>query len=153
MENKNFKKLFSNIARASGFEEAFSGWFKESNECIVSLGLQKSNYGNYYYLNIKIYVNGVFDRNYMKSKELVNKEIGNIFRRQPKEYEIVLNLETQMEDDERKQRLESLFSKFLVPFTNKALTRLGIKELAQNNEIALLPAVKKELNEKMGLAI
>jgi len=80
-------------------------------------------------------------------------DTGDVFRRQPKEYELIFDLETPMEENERKQKLESFFGEFLVPFTNKALTRLGIKELAQNNEIALLPAVKKELNERMGLAI
>jgi len=49
MENKEFKKLFDIIARNHGFESAFGGWFKESNECIVVLDLQKSNFGNYYY--------------------------------------------------------------------------------------------------------
>jgi len=152
MDSTVFKKLFSEIAKKSGFEPAFGGCFKESTECIICLILQKSRFSNYYYLNIKIYINGLFGNRYSKNKRLMN-DTGDVFRRQPKEYELIFDLETPMEENERKQKLESFFGEFLVPFTNKALTRLGIKELAQNNEIALLPAVKKELNERMGLAI
>lgn len=145
MENKDFKKLFGSIANEFGFESAFDGWFKESEECIMALGLQKSGYGNYYYLNIKIYIQGVFGKNYIKSKDLVKKNVGNIFRRQPKEYQAALNLEDSIGDDKRKQELQKLFSNFLVPFSEKALTKSGIRTLFESGEISLLPAVKEEL--------
>jgi hypothetical protein len=50
-----------------------------------------------------------------------------------------------MDDVKRKERVENLFSGFIVPFTNKALTRTGIKELVEQEKILLLPAVKEEL--------
>jgi len=58
MDNKEFKKVFGDIAKVNGFDRAFGGWFKESSECILVLELQKSNYGDYYYLNIKIFCPG-----------------------------------------------------------------------------------------------
>ena len=82
MQNKEFKKIFDLVAQNNGFEKAFGGWFRESNECIVSLDLQKSNFSNLYYLNIKIFVNGMFGHCYSKSKALI-KDTGNIFRREP----------------------------------------------------------------------
>ena len=145
MENKDFKKLFNDVARSHGFESAFSGWFKESNECIVVLDLQKSGYGNYYELNIKTYIQGVFGRHYYKCKDLVKKEIGNIFLRQPKEYNDVLDLDSPMDYNFRRGRLEELFTNYIVPDTNKTLTRKGIIELSLKDADFLLPAVKKEL--------
>lgn len=35
-----FKKELDVIAQKNGFESALGGWFKESRECIVSIGLQ-----------------------------------------------------------------------------------------------------------------
>lgn len=145
MDSKEFKNIFDQTAQRNGFEKAFGGWFNESPECIVVLDLQKSNYGDYYELNIKIFVQGMFGNNYTKSKDLVKKHTGDIFTRQPNNYKDVLDFDTSMDDVKRKERLESLFSEFIIPFTNKALTRAGIKELAEQEKIFLLPAVKEEL--------
>jgi hypothetical protein len=144
MEKKEFKKTFGEIAQKNGFEFAFGGWFKQSNECIITLELQKSNFSDSYYLNIKIFVQGSFGQHYNKSANLL-KDMGDFFRRQPKEYEDALNFDVAMDDKTRIQKFESLFANFLIPFGNKALTRDGIKELISQGEIALLPAVKKEL--------
>jgi hypothetical protein len=144
MNTIEFKKLFGNFAQINGFEFAFKGWFKQSKECIMVLDLQKSSYGSNYYLNIKIYVQGTFGQNYHKSAELL-KNVGDFFRRQPKEYEEIFNLENNIDDVSRKVKLESFFTSFLNPFTEKGLTKQGIKELIQQGELALLPAVKSEL--------
>ena len=50
-----------------------------------------------------------------------------------------------MNDEERNTDLIKLFSDFIVPFTDKALLKSGIKELAEKGEITLLPAVREEL--------
>jgi hypothetical protein len=49
-----------------------------------------------------------------------------------------------METETRKDRLEKLFNKFILPETNQTLSRAGIIELAGNGAF-ILPAVKKEL--------
>jgi len=46
---------------------------------------------------------------------------------------------------DRKARLETLFSDFVVPITNGVLTKKGIEKLAQEGKIILLPAVKEEI--------
>lgn len=147
MENKIFKEKFNDIAKFYGFESMFGGWFKESAECIFVVELMKSNFGNYYQLNIKIFVNGVFGKFYKKNKDLVKKEIGNIFIGEPREFKMALDLENLMDIKEREQKLHSLFKDFLIPFSEKALTKDGINELAEKGEIDLLPAVKEELEK------
>jgi len=145
MDSKEFKNLFDEVAKANSFEKAFGGWFRESYECIAVLDLQKSNFGDYYELNVKIFVQGMFGNNYVKGKDLVKKHTGDIFTRQPNNYKDVLDFDTSMDDVKRKEKVENLFSEFIVPFTNKALSRLGLKELAKQEKIFLLPAVKEEL--------
>jgi hypothetical protein len=145
MDSKEFKKVFGEIAKTNGFESAFGGWFKESPECIAVLELQKSNFGNYYQLNIKIYVQGMFSRTYNKNKDLVKKDVGHIRNGEPPEYKSVFDFDEPMDDGKRREKLEKLFSEFITPFTNKALSKFGIKELADKGIITLLPAVQKEL--------
>ena len=145
MGNKEFKKMFDTVAMLNGFESAFGGWFKDSAESIVVLDLQKSSFGNYYEMNIKIYIQGIFGNRYFRNKDLVKKDTGDIFRRQPLEYKSVFDFDESMDDDKRKEKLEKLFSEFIVPFTDKILSKSGIKKLAEKGEITLLPAVKEEL--------
>jgi len=145
MEVNVFKTIFNEAAKSYGFESAFGGWFKESNESIVVLNLQKSNFGNYYDINLKIYIQGMFGNIYIRNKDLVKKDTGDVFRRQPPEYKDVLNLDNLVRDETRKNILNDLFAKFIVPFTDKALSKSGIRELAAKEEIALLPAIKEQL--------
>jgi len=148
MDTKEFRTLFDNVAQSHGFELAFGRWVKESPECIVTLDLQKSNFSRIYYLNISVFIQGVLEKHYIKSKELY-RNLGDAFRRQPKEYDNVLDLDAQMEEIERRQTLNALFKDFLVPFSTKALTRSGLKELVEHGELSSFTmgkGVKEELN-------
>jgi hypothetical protein len=145
MNSNEYKILFGSVAKRNGFEKAFGGWFKKSQECIAVLDLQKSNYGDYYKLNIKIYIQGLFGKKYIKNKELVKKDVGDILLGEPKEYKSVLDFDEFMEETIRQNKTEELFKTYIVPLTSEAMTIKGIKELTKRGEFLLLPAVKKEL--------
>lgn len=53
METKDFKKLFKDLAKKNGFDPAFGGWFKQSEECIFNMQLMRSNFGRYYMVDPK----------------------------------------------------------------------------------------------------
>ena len=148
MNSKEYRKVFNTIAQENGFEKAFGGWFKESQECILVLDLQKSNFGDYYEMNIKVFVQGAFGNSYVKNKNLVKKDIGDIFTRQPAALRDVLIFDdVQMTDEERIKNTQKLFNEFVIPFVQKALFIRGIKELEQEKKIFILPAVKQELEK------
>ena len=146
MDNKIFKKIFSEVAVHHSFESCFGGWFKESSESIVALFLQKSNFGNNYYLNIKVFIQGSFGIYYQKTKDL-KFATSDILKRQPNEYNDVFDLEVPLDDAFRKEKIEELFVNFIVPFTNKALSRKQILDLEKTNELVLLSSVKEELEK------
>ncbi len=150
MDKIEFKQAFGNIAEKNGFTRAFGGWFKESLECLAVLDLQKSNYGNYFELNIKIYVQGAFGNSYKKTKELVKKDIGDIFTRQPNEYSYLLNLDQKTEDIKRITGIDLFFRDYLTPRLDKLLTKVGIIELESKKHLYLLPAVKEQIYLLLG---
>lgn len=145
MDSKEFKNLFNEVAKSNSFVKAFGGWFKKSSECVIVLDLQKSNFGDYYEMNIKIFIQGMFSNQYSINKDMVKKLVGNIFTRLPYEFKDVLDFDIPMDDKKRKEELESIFNEYIVPFTDMALSRSGLKELAEQKKIFLLPAVKEEL--------
>jgi len=145
MEPKEFKALFSDVAEHYGYSRSFGGWFSESPECIFVLDLQKSNYGNYFELNLKIFVHGLFGKHYVTSKDLVKKETGDVFLRAPDTFQDTFDLDKQINRTERAQWLRSLFEEFIVPLTIQALTRSGLLKLGESGTVLLLPAVQNEL--------
>lgn len=145
MNSNQFKKMFAEAAKASEFKSAFGGWYKESAECIAVLELQKSNFGDYYQLLIKIFIQGAFGSTYAPNKELIKSSMGHITSNETPEYKSVFDFDAPMENNVRKERLEKLFKNHIVPLTNKASSKAGIKQLAEKGEIFLLPAVKQKL--------
>ncbi|CCB86779.1 unknown protein [Parachlamydia acanthamoebae UV-7] len=103
MDNAEFVKLYCKIGLLNGFTKAFGCLWKESNECIVMLELQKSNYGNYYELNVKIFVHGAFGDIHRKSKDL-KKDVGHVFTRSPSIYGEALDLDTPIDLEIRTQK-------------------------------------------------
>ncbi|MGN6495617.1 MAG: DUF4304 domain-containing protein [Agriterribacter sp.] len=146
MDIKAFKISFDEAAKGNGFEKSFGGWILESSESIVVLDLQKSNFGNYFELNIKIFIHGIFEKIYIKNKDL-KKYPGNVFRRHPPEFKDVLDLDMPLDETIRTQKLNLLFNEFILPFSNLALSRAGIRLLADKREISLLPAVNEALKQ------
>jgi hypothetical protein len=136
-DKKRFKDLFNEKAKHNGFFYAYGCWFKESNECILILELQKSNYSNLYYLNMKIFIQGANKRIYKINKDLIKNEIGHGFRRSDKEFDQYFNLDLDLEYHLREQGIELLFNKFLIPFTRKAMTLKGVIEL-YNDKLLML---------------
>lgn len=148
MVNSEFKKLFEDAVLEIGFRKAFGAWYRESTECLIVLDLQKSNYGNYFDLNINVFIHGVFGDTHLMSKSIIKRnESSSIFRQQPSEYSYLFDLDKEMTFEERKTGLNQFVSSFLNIFTKKALTRKGIFELAADDQILLLSAVEEEINK------
>jgi len=145
MNSKEFKAVFGEVAKANDFKNAFGGWYKESPECIAILELQKSNFGDYYQLLIKIFIQGAFERTYIPNKDLIKSSMGHVTINETSAYKAVFDFDEPMDENIRKERLEELFKNHIVPFTNKTLIKSGIRELAEKGEIFLLPAIKEEL--------
>ncbi|UCA62269.1 DUF4304 domain-containing protein (plasmid) [Chryseobacterium rhizoplanae] len=146
MNNQEFKNIFGNIAKENNFLQAFGGWYKESPECIAILELQKSKYGNFYILNIKIFIQGSFDTLYSPTKELIKSPMGDIGKQI---IDDVLSFDKDIPDELRKERLKELFSNNIIPFVNKLMTKANIIDLESKGEIMLLSSVKKELEKLM----
>jgi hypothetical protein len=145
LDSQQFKKLFSGVAVAHGFVRDHGGWFRESPECVVVLDLQKSNFGNNYHLNIKIFVQGLFNSRYSRSKQMVKRLTGDAFLRPPGQFRPALDLDEPMKPNERVRAIDDLFNEFVTPISTEALTRAGLISLAERELVYLLPAVREQL--------
>jgi hypothetical protein len=147
MDKEEFKNLFNELAQENGFERAYGMWFKEQDESLVCIDLQRSNYSHLYYVNINVYIQGLFGKNFKKSKDLKFGAGGSaIHTGPPNKYAPALDQENELTDLERKKMLEEMFSEYLIPFIKKISTRDGIKKSYKDGSYLLLPAVRQELD-------
>ncbi|MBQ3777212.1 MAG: hypothetical protein II835_03860, partial [Fibrobacter sp.] len=105
------------------------------------------NYSSQVYLNIKLYIQGVFGKNYQLSREVVVNDVGDVFRRAPKDYDQIFDLGSDLPDNERIEYLKKFIDEFLSGFVQQTSTVKGIMLLAEKGELFLLPAVKSELEK------
>ncbi|KPE49090.1 DUF4304 domain-containing protein [Chryseobacterium indologenes] len=144
MDSKEFKIVFGEIAKENNYLKAFGGWYLESSECLAVLELQKSTYGDYYMLNIKVFIQGSFDREYHPTKQLIKSPIGDVTKQV---IDDILALDRPMSDDLRIEKLKELFKDTITPFVSKLMTKRSIIEAESKGEIKLLSSVKKELEK------
>ena len=147
MNLKVLKRTFAEITKSIGLETKFGGFVKETEEVIIVLSFQKSNYSSQVYLNIKLYVQGIFGKKYQLSRELVCSDVGDVFRRSPKDYDQIFDLGSDLSDNERIEQLKAFVDEFLSGFIQQASTVKGIMLLAEQGELFLFPAVKSELEK------
>lgn len=147
MNLKVLKRTFAEITKSIGLETKFGGFVKETEEVIIVLLFQKSNYSSQVYLNIKLYIQGVFGKNYQLSREMVVNDVGDVFRRAPKDYDQIFDLGSDLPDNERIEYLKKFIDEFLSGFVQQVSTVKGIMSLAEKGELFLLPAVKSELEK------
>lgn len=145
MESKDLKKIIEEVAKRNCFKLVNSNWVKESEETILVLNLQKSNFSNKYYLNIRVFIKGLFDKFIKIDKTVLKNDTGDVFRRTPPEFDPVLDLENDIELSLRIEEIEKLFNSFIIPFSYDALSIKGLLDLYRRNQINLLPAVKDAL--------
>ena len=147
MNLKVLKRTFAEITKSIELETKFGGFVKETEEVIIVLLFQKSNYSSQVYLNIKLYIQGVFGKNYQLSREMVVNDVGDVFRRAPKDYDQIFDLGSDLPDNERIEYLKKFIDEFLSGFIQQASTVKGIMSLAEKGELFLFPAVKSELEK------
>lgn len=147
MNLKVLKRTFAEITKSIGLETKFGGFVKETEKVIIVLSFQKSNYSSQVYLNIKLYIQGVFGKNYQLSREMVVNDVGDVFRRAPKDYDQIFDWGSDLPDNERIEYLKKFIDEFLSGFIQQVSTVKGIMSLAEKGELFLFPAVKSELEK------
>jgi len=145
MDKKQFISIFGEIAKKHKLESAYGAYFKIFDEIIVVLELQKSNFGNYYYLNIKFFVQGAWGNSFFKSKALAKREMAQVFVRPSEEQLKLFDLDNEIEDELRKEEIEKLFTEFINPIINSAENRKGILKLYDEKKLDLHPPVLDEI--------
>lgn len=137
--------MFGEVAASRGFRAAGGGWYREVSTGLFVLALQKSNFGNQFELNLKLFLNRAIPKDSASLKKMMKSMGGDIFRRQPEQYRSVFDLESGLSVTERKLSLEALFVEIVDKITTEACAPSGLLRLRDQGVIFLLPSVEAQL--------
>jgi hypothetical protein len=145
MEASEFKVLLGDVAKAHGFTAAHGGWYRETPAALFVLNLQKSNFGNYFELNLKLFLGHELPSSSAEFKKLVKSLSGDIFRRQPEEYREAFDLDAVVSAAGRKDLLDRMFTELVDRMVSASASPAGILRLRDEGVVYLLPTAEARL--------
>ena len=143
MENKIFKQLIETNARKLNFEKLKTAFVRESDDALVFLIPRKSGYSNLYYLRLKVALKPA-EKNFDKF-EFIKHDVGDIMMSIDLDNKELFDLENDLTDVERTERVEIFFKSNVDLWVNNMLSKKRIVELHQKENFFLLPYAQSKL--------
>ena len=145
MESRAFKALIGEIAGAHGFKSAHGAWYQELPIALFTLNLQKSNFGNYFDLNLKLFLRRTIPRGPGEMKRLLKGLTGDIFRSQPPECRRAFDLDEPLGVEERREIIDQMFKDLVDRIARASVAADGILDLRDQGILFLLPGIEARL--------
>lgn len=106
MDKKEFITFLNQIFLSFGFKKKGNNWSQETEELIKGINLQKSNFGNFYYINYSWNIKSLKDQGI----DHVNRRFSSTDKIENARIDELLNLDEQMDANNRKIELYSLIN-------------------------------------------
>ena len=131
------------------FQKKGDSWYLNNGEIISIVNLQKSNYGNQFYVNLAFWINEIEESEYPKpyNSHIVIR-LTSLFQERKEYFEEVFDLENpDYSDLERSVEIENIVTSQLIPLLNKAHTIAELKQLLKKGYFknGMIMAIVEEL--------
>ena len=144
MDKTKFIKVFDEIFKTNGFKKKGNNWFADGTELKKLVNLQRSNFGNYYYVNFGFLINCVED----DLLTHVGYRLTSADKEEKQRIDSLLNLDSSIDDEQRISELRFHLATDVINRLQKINTEAEllseIKKLPHLNTIPL--SVKKHFN-------
>ncbi|WP_437951512.1 DUF4304 domain-containing protein [Sorangium sp. So ce296] len=144
MKTENPIKLATDAALMDAhFSRKHGTWYRNTEETVLVVDVQPSNFGQQYYINLGIFVKWISQKPTrlppkenechvrLRLESLVPEAEGQV-------RQVLLNLENKsIGSIERQQRIRELITDTAIPFLSQCSTRTGIREANRNGRLDL----------------
>ncbi len=110
MEKKELINIISNVLSPIGFKRKGNSWVFNNSSINKIVNLQKSQFGNYYYINYGYILNAIPLSDMMH----IYNRVTSLDIDEREKINLLLNLESNISDEEREDRLKKVLQKELV---------------------------------------
>lgn len=137
MEKKELIKVISEILNPIGFKRKGNYWVINSDSINKIVNLQKSQFGNYYYINYGYIINSIPLKNMMH----IYNSVTSLDEQEREEINLFLDLESDISDEKRKEGLKKILQNQLINKIQSIETEddllLSLKNRPHLNDIPL----------------
>lgn len=153
MDKKSIQSPVAQWAKRTGFQKHSDSWYRRLPDLIQILNLQKSQYGDQYYLNVGIYIPSIGAANSQwpkehqchvraRAKTLVSEQSNDIAR-----FESAMDLEdSSMSSDVREQAIEAFLNEHVGSFFDSVANLEDLRRLIHSGGLSNA-LVHKELKK------
>lgn len=121
------REIFDKFARSENLEKRSGSWYQRGDDLITVLELQKSNFGDRYFVNIAIWLTAIEPASFPKENKCHIRTRLTELVPDASAVDGLLNLDTPLDDAQRVERLNQMFREQLNPIlqTTTSLGKLG----------------------------
>jgi hypothetical protein len=146
------KAAFDDALKEAGFHKKSGTWYLEKEEVVLVANLQKSQWGQQYYINLGIWLRRLGEKKFRKENEC---HLRLRARSLPAIDDDFFNQTFDLENptltpEERYERVRSIMREIVIPFLNRCGSVRGIMEEFQKGQLsnAMIRAEAKDLLSK-----
>lgn len=135
MSDRNaVQRAFDKFGKNAALEKKSGLWYRSDDEIISVTGLQKSNYGPTYFLNQGFWIREFGDERYPKDNAChIRGRLGSLLPPDASmELDSLLDLSTDMSDDEREDSLVMFLVHWLLPVIQRGSTVGGLRRMFED---------------------
>jgi len=114
------------FARTHGFTRKATSWYRKQPDSIAVLDLQKSQYGHQYYVNVALWLLPLGSATTPKENQCqIRSRLGSLYPEDEREIAQLLDLESNINDDDRMARL-GIYLERVIPLYDAGATVGGL---------------------------
>lgn len=141
MEKEELANIITETLNSLGFKKKGNYWIKNRPEVNTMVNLQKSQHGNYFYINYGYIINSIPLDGLMMH---IYKRVAATDIVENKRIQDLLNLESNISDSDRQKQLKEILNQYLVaPITCIETEEDILKELNEQQNLDMLPGIVK----------
>lgn len=145
MKSNVVKQAFTSTMKSAGFSKNGDAWFSDTNEAILVVNLQKSNFGDQYYVNLAIWLKALGNVRFPKEQHCHIRIRASALDPERQKYweREVLNLEQRdIADEERFDLVRSFLEETALPFLATAGSLSELRRLALEGRLKSAAVLK-----------
>ena len=124
------------FGKESSGEKKSGGWYWRSDEVVAVVDLQKSQYGPKYYVNVAFWLRAVGDERWPKTwKSHIAMRIEDLPGVERDRVECLLDLESDVADEQRVDELSALLTTAVAPFIERGNSLVGLRSMIDDGTL------------------
>jgi Domain of unknown function (DUF4304) len=139
INSKSINEIIKNTLSAAGYIKKSDTWYLRSDEAMILINIQKSQYGNQFYINCGVSLNALISIEFPKEHQCsIRFRIEDIVSsRSENSIAALLNLEdVSISESQRKDGILELIVEYALPTLNTLSTIKGIGEAIRSGALA-----------------